>query len=404
MQNFKWLSIPLLTLFSPQLLATTFDQLAELSFPHQVIDCRSSNYFNGWPEGEATRGGHYPNAINFDADWLSTLRPPKLQALLDSHGIDVERPTYLYCHEEKAQHIKQQFEQLGNDDVTIISEPIASYSGELMALPNYQQLVPASWVQQLINGEHVAHPPAKGFKIVEVAWGPPAKHLVSHIPSALYLNTNHIEAEPWWNRVSDQQIAEMVKNLGIRYETTVILYGRDNTAAARAASIMMYAGVEDVRLLNGGWQSWVNEGYKTEPMRNRATPVEFGRPIPSNPDYIIDVPEAKAILADPEHQSLVSIRSWPEYIGETSGYKYIDPKGRIKGSKWGHAGSDPYHLEDFRNPDDTMLSPYLITEFWKDWGIEQHQNVSFYCGTGWRASEVFFYAHVMGWDQISVFD
>ena len=43
------------------------------------------------------------------------------------------------------------------------------------------------------------------------------------------------------------------------------------------------------------------------------------------------------VLADPEHQSLVSIRSWAEYVGETSGYRYIEPKGRIKGSKWGHA-------------------------------------------------------------------
>jgi hypothetical protein len=29
--------------------------------------------------------------------------------------------------------------------------------------------------------------------------------------------------------------------------------------------------------------------------------------------------------------SLVSIRSWPEFIGETSGYSYIKPKGEIAG-------------------------------------------------------------------------
>ncbi|MGF1698775.1 sulfurtransferase [Photobacterium makurazakiensis] len=404
MSTQKWFTLPLLYLFSPQLLAITFDQLAEFQTTHQIIDCRSSNNYNGWPEGEATRGGHYPGAINFDADWLSTLRPPKLQALLDSHAIDINKPTYLYCDNDKAKRVKQQFAQLGNDNVTIIAEPITHYSGELVALKNYQQLVPAAWIQQLLQGEQVVHPPAKGFKVIEVAWGPPAKYLISHIPSALYLNTNDIESEPWWNRVSDQQITEVIKNLGIRYDTTVILYGRDNTAAARAASIMMYAGVEDVRLLNGGWKSWVNEGFRTQPMRNRATPVEFGRPIPSNPDFIIDVPEAKDILADQQNQSLVSIRSWPEYLGETSGYKYIDPKGRITGSKWGHGGSDPYHLEDFRNPDDTMISPDIITRFWQDWGIEKDHNVSFYCGTGWRASEVFFYAYVMGWEHISVFD
>ncbi|MEJ2559104.1 MAG: rhodanese-like domain-containing protein, partial [Anaerolineae bacterium] len=30
--------------------------------------------------------------------------------------------------------------------------------------------------------------------------------------------------------------------------------------------------------------------------------------------------------------------------------------------------------------------------------------VAFYCGTGWRASETFFYAHLMGWPHVAVYD
>ncbi|MCQ4010685.1 hypothetical protein FK521_29745, partial [Klebsiella pneumoniae] len=47
--------------------------------------------------------------------------------------------------------------------------------------------------------------------------------------------------------------------------------------------------------------------------------------------------------------SLVSVRSWPEFIGTTSGYSYIKPKGDIAGARWGHAGSDSTHMEDFHN-------------------------------------------------------
>ena len=401
----KWALLSSAAVMSPQLLAATFDQLAADNNPnYQVIDCRSSNHYNGWPEANQTRGGHFPGAINFDADWLSTLRPQVVRAELENRGIDLTKPTYLYCQPEKAHILQAQLESLGNKNIQLISQAVTDYSGQLTALENYQQLVPAEWLNQLVNGEEILHPPAKGYKVVEVAWGPPTKYLAAHIPSALYLNTNLIESEPWWNRVDDSKLAEVIKGLGIAYDTTVILYGRDNTAAARVASLLMYAGVDDVRLLNGGWQSWVNAGFSTQPLRNHAKPVEFGRTIPANPQYIIDVPEAREILADPEHQSLVSIRSWAEYVGETSGYRYIEPKGRIKGSKWGHAGSDAYHLEDFRNPDDTMISPNIMTKFWKDWGINASQNISFYCGTGWRASEVFFYAHVMGWKDISVYD
>lgn len=397
--------ILLLSLLSPQLLAATFDQLAADKHPNfQVIDCRNSNYYNGWPEAGKSRGGHFPGAINFDADWLSTLRPPELGTLLESRSINLHKATYLYCDTNKAQVLKQQFTKLGNNQVTILSGDVTSYSGSLSALKNYQQLIPAEWLNRLIEGKTVIHTPKKSFAVVEVAWGPPTKYLASHIPSALYLNTNTLESEPWWNRVDAKQLTSLLKELGIRFDTTVILYGRDNIAAARAANIMMYAGVEDVRLLNGGWTSWVNAGFTTEPLFNSAQPVDFGRMIPANPQYIIDVPQAKKMVADQESQSLVSIRSWPEYIGETSGYRYIEPKGRIAGSKWGRAGSDAYHLDDFRNPDDTMISADIMTQFWQDWNIKKDQNVSFYCGTGWRASEAFFYAYVMGWEQISVFD
>jgi thiosulfate/3-mercaptopyruvate sulfurtransferase len=30
--------------------------------------------------------------------------------------------------------------------------------------------------------------------------------------------------------------------------------------------------------------------------------------------------------------------------------------------------------------------------------------IAFYCGTGWRASLAFFYAWLMGWQRISVYD
>ena len=40
----------------------------------------------------------------------------------------------------------------------------------------------------------------------------------------------------------------------------------------------------------------------------------------------------------------------------------------------------------------------------KAWNIKPEQQVSFYCGTGWRASETFMYARAMGWNNVSVYD
>ncbi|SQC71646.1 thiosulfate sulfurtransferase ynjE [Klebsiella pneumoniae] len=107
----------------------------------------------------------------------------------------------------------------------------------------------------------------------EAAWGAPKLYLLSHIPGAGYIDTNEVESEPLWNKVSDAQLKAMLAKHGIRHDTTVILYGRDVYAAARVAQIMLYAGVKDVRLLDGGWQTWSDAGL----------PVERGMPPAQQP-------------------------------------------------------------------------------------------------------------------------
>ena len=41
---------------------------------------------------------------------------------------------------------------------------------------------------------------------------------------------------------------------------------------------------------------------------------------------------------------------------------------------------------------------------WEDVGITPDKQNAFYCGTGWRGSEAFMNAWLMGWSQISVYD
>ena len=81
-------------------------------------------------------------------------------------------------------------------------------------------------------------------------------------PGALYLDTNLLESPRDWNRRSPEELDAALRRLGITADTTVILYGRDTEgganekwpgrragqiAATRAALILSYSGVEDVR-------------------------------------------------------------------------------------------------------------------------------------------------------------
>ena len=260
--------------------------------------------------------------------------------------------------------------------------------------------------------------------VVEVGCAAHDTYLSNHIPGALYLDTCQLESPPLWNKVSDVTLLHVLLGLGIRHDTTVVLVGRPLVAAARAAHLMLYAGVHDVRLLDGGFAAWQHAGLPCEagaavtipPVLAPATGTaeEFGSTFPGYPKFLIHVPQAKALLKQPDG-ALVSIRTWAEFSGASSGYSYIAAKGDIPGALWGHADladrnemldlqPDVNDMGAFHTTYGCMLPAEDIARMWQSEGIVPNQQIAFYCGTGWRASLAFFYAWLMGWERISVFD
>jgi thiosulfate/3-mercaptopyruvate sulfurtransferase len=268
----------------------------------------------------------------------------------------------------------------------------------------FEKLVRPAWLHDAIQGKGPASHPEQEVTIFEAGSEGQAAYAAGHIPGAVYLDTNALEAPPLWNRLPDRELEAALLAHGVAHDSPVLLYGRDTSAAARAAVLMMYAGVEDVRLLDGGYQAWTACGYEVEVgIRQPVPAASFGRPVPAHPEYIIDIEEARAILAD-DDAALVSIRSWAEFTGQISGYERLEARGRIAGALWGHAGSTPDQMDHFRQDSNTMRDPVEIEANWRAWGITPEKRVAFYCGTGWRASEAFFYAYAMGWNRISVYD
>jgi len=274
-------------------------------------------------------------------------------------------------------------------------------------LARWRQLLHAAWLQQLLDGQQVLAAPQAGWKLFEVGCGGEDDFARAHIPGAAYLDTNRLEVQPLWNKVSDCTLLSLLLEHGIRHDTTVILYGRSTLAAARAAHLMLYAGVADVRLLDGGFDAWQRAGYRLESgagLRHQGAD-SFGAAFPARPDYLINTEEARALLQR-EDGALVSIRTWREHIGQTSGYSYIEARGDIPGARWGRAGADGdvHSMSEYQRADGTMKAAHDICRLWRDAGIVPGRQTAFYCGTGWRASLAFFYAWLMDWERISVYD
>jgi 3-mercaptopyruvate sulfurtransferase SseA len=389
-----------------------------------VVDVRPLPEFNGWRSPGAARGGHVLGAVALPAAWLPRLDDAELRSLLQNKGLAASAQTVVYGDEEGVELFRSRTAEHLRVPVLEYEAGWAEWSAEV-ALPvekleHHTRLVHPGWLRKLLDGGRPEAAPAGRTLLFHVNFGVPEEYADSHLPSALYLDTNMLESASNWNRRAAEDIDHALRALGITVDTTVILYGRDTEgeanekwpgrragqiAATRAALVLSYAGVEDVRLLDGGYDAWAQAGGELDTVPHVPSSVpSFGGDVPMRPDLIVDIDEAKQILADPERAALVSVRTWNEHIGTVSGYNYIDRAGRIAGDVWGNCGTDAYHMQHYRNLDNTMRPYPEIAASWAENGITPDKHIAFYCGTGWRASETWFYATLMGWPTIAVYD
>lgn len=372
-----------------------------------IVDARVNDAFNGWVLEGAARGGHIDGAVDFSAVWLTikgdddkaqTAIDEQLAAALEAKGLKGAESAIVYdANGKDSVAVADYLKSKGVTDIKVydVKKWAADAALPMKGYPNFTLVVPASYVKSKVDAG------SSNVKIFECGWGKETpEYKAAHIPGAVHIDTDEVEVGPVWNRVSDEKLQKFAEANGITTTTPVILYGADSMPAYRVAAIMKYMGVSDVRVLNGGFAAWTRAGYATESGSNKKTPVAaFGATVPVRGTYIVDMPVAKEILADPAGSSLVDIRSWDEHIGKTPGYSDIKEAGRPAGARWG--GDDP---ADFRNVDGTMRNFDESVKRWAEWGIKPDQRLAFFCGTGWRAAEVLVYADVAGLKNIALYD
>ncbi len=387
----------------------------------KIIDTRPIDAYNGWQLNGEKRGGHIASAKSLPykwtnyMDWIEVVRSkqilPEQQIIVYGYAQnEIDRVAYL-------------FQKAGYNDVNtyanFVDEWLNNAEYPMQQLKRYKQLVSAEWLKQVIDGNF----PEDNFRgntiICHAHYRNRDAYLSGHIPGAIDMDTLALEAPETWNRRSPEELKKALEQHGITADTRVVIYGKfiwpDNKedfpgsaaghiGAIRNAFIMLYAGVKDVRVLNGGFQSWKDAGYEisTADVAKKSV-ADFGVRIPAQPNLAVDVPQAKQMI-EANDADIVCVRSYPELIGEVSGYNYIEKKGRIPGAIFGNCGSDAYHMENYRNVDHTTREFHEIEEQWKSMGISPDKHLAFYCGTGWRGSEAFFNAWLMGWPRVSVFD
>jgi thiosulfate/3-mercaptopyruvate sulfurtransferase len=110
--------------------------------------------------------------------------------------------------------------------------------------------------------------------------GDPAGYDRAHIPNAVRLvreeDTVEVGSPQWLKDPADrlhvldaEGVATLAEHLGISDDTTVVAYDDYNGSfATRLWWILTYYGHPDVKVLNGGWQRWLDEA---DPRRSERT-------------------------------------------------------------------------------------------------------------------------------------
>lgn len=393
----------------------------------QIIDTRAEEYFIGW-ENSGGISGHIAGAIDFPVQWLDLAASrDRLDKELERRGIDRNAVTVLYGDGDTAPGTAEKFEEHGFTRIKTLKGGIAAYAaggGKLERLPGYRFFVSPSWVASLMAGENPEGYDGRKYVIAEVSFAGDDKYgyKTGHIPGAVFLDPDVLNEVPGprevpeyenipmeiqrkiWGFPEPSVIKSVCSAAGIDKDTLVILYApyAATTAAYRAALVLDYAGVEDIRIINGGKPLWKLEKRPMDTVVPVCSPVDFGCEVPAHPGIVYSIGEELDFINNGT-AVIASVRSWPEYLCRVSGYTYIDEAGDIPCSRFAYAGSNPYAMEDFRNIDNTTFNYNIIADRWNLWGITPDRKISFHCGTGWRAAETYYIARAIGYKDCGVY-
>ena len=107
------------------------------------------------------------------------------------------------------------------------------------------------------------------------------------------------------------------------------------------------------------------------------------------------------ITTDPQQFKIVDIRSYEEHTGVISGYEEITAKGRPKGAIWGR-DIDYYRI--YNNNCKLSAKEYKskIEQILPN--LDDSTTICFFCGTGWRAAEVYLYYSEIGFTNVCLFN
>lgn len=260
-------------------------------------------------------------------------------------------------------------------------------------------LVSARWLQENLDAP----------RLVLLDVRPEASYLEGHIPGAI--GVPFVVPFSAWITMRDDLLLEVpdeaalfdtIGSLGITPDSWIVVISASNpgeppgyglSAATRVADTLIYAGLRDVAILDGGHAKWVSDGYPTTAEVPTVTPVAYRGRVNGSMFVSKSYVERRLWSA-----ILVDARDADVYFGTTiEPFAPVGghiPKARSLPSPW-------IWLPDGTYRDGETLAAMALGVV----GPNKYREVIVYCGVGGYASTTWFVlTQLLGYQNVKFYD
>jgi thiosulfate/3-mercaptopyruvate sulfurtransferase len=253
-------------------------------------------------------------------------------------------------------------------------------------------LVTTDWV-----AEHLGD---QGLVVAEVDENPDL-YDEGHVPGAIKLHWRDDLQDPVERDLVEKEAFEqLMGSRGISNETTLVLYGdKNNWFAAYAYWYLKIYGHEDVRILDGGRQKWIDESRELTTDEAQVSPASYTA---RERDETIRA-RRDAVRETIGRDALVDVRSPQEYSGELIAAPGYEQEGAQRGGHIPTAQSIPW--AQAVKDDGTFKSADDLRELYGAKGITPDRAVTAYCRIGERSAHTWFVLReLLGYEDVRNYD
>jgi len=255
-------------------------------------------------------------------------------------------------------------------------------------------LVTTEWL-----AEHLTDP---GLVVAEVDEDPDL-YEEGHIRGAVKLHwRDDLQDKLIRDVVPKQEFERLLGERGISNDTSVVLYGdKNNWFAAYAFWYLKIYGHEDVRLLDGGRQKWIEEGRE---LTTDAAAPDLVRYVAKDRDESIRVRRDEVLAGlDDASIALVDVRSPQEFSGELVAPPGYEQEGAARAGHIPGAQSVPWATAV--RDDGTFKSTDELEEIYGAKGVTADKEVRAYCRIGERSAHTWFVLReLLGYENVKNYD